>query len=367
MYTVCELGKYCIRQSLLDDSRRLPTDNEQPRRISDMVSTSQVDVVFSITRNAVLVLDDQHSTQIQFTSSLQYTVGRSIMVRNRAQLNNDEFNGDVFEAQKRLRKNLLDKQSIRDASSRDLAALMLLNLDDLTRCWSIATDWLRAELNCHRVDTGFGTADSSIYHPSFSESRSPDSDVPSFSGSNVFNQDPMMKKMWSAKRPLVLENVENDSTISPRMRIILRDVQTKSKFAFALKQRNKPYGLICADWTEHVAPQNGVLYECFEHAVTDVFSPIIGVAKQISDATFEKCSEQSQPTETIGWIESPLKQLTKTETEVARLVAQGLSYKEIARVRGRSFSTIDHQLRSIRKKLNVSSTAELVSQLAKNV
>ena len=57
--------------------------------------------------------------------------------------------------------------------------------------------------------------------------------------------------------------------------------------------------------------------------------------------------------------------LTASEIEVARLVAKGLSYKEIARIRRRSFSTIDHQLRSIRQKTGASSTSALVSLLAR--
>lgn len=51
--------------------------------------------------------------------------------------------------------------------------------------------------------------------------------------------------------------------------------------------------------------------------------------------------------------------LTPAERGVARLVAEGLSYKEVARKLERSFSTVDHQLRGIRAKLGASSTARL--------
>ena len=51
--------------------------------------------------------------------------------------------------------------------------------------------------------------------------------------------------------------------------------------------------------------------------------------------------------------------LTPAERGVAKLVAEGLSYKEVARKLGRSFSTVDHQLRSIRAKLGARSTARL--------
>jgi DNA-binding CsgD family transcriptional regulator len=51
--------------------------------------------------------------------------------------------------------------------------------------------------------------------------------------------------------------------------------------------------------------------------------------------------------------------LTAAEKRVAILVLQGCSYKEIARQLGRSRSTIDHQLRSLRGKLGVHSTPKL--------
>ena len=56
--------------------------------------------------------------------------------------------------------------------------------------------------------------------------------------------------------------------------------------------------------------------------------------------------------------------LSPAEWRVARLAVQGLSYKEIARELGRSPHTVDHQLRSIRSKLNVGSAAALVHLLA---
>ena len=41
-----------------------------------------------------------------------------------------------------------------------------------------------------------------------------------------------------------------------------------------------------------------------------------------------------------------------------------MSYKEIARHLNRSFSTVDHQLRSVRTKLGVRSTSRLVRLLS---
>jgi DNA-binding NarL/FixJ family response regulator len=96
-------------------------------------------------------------------------------------------------------------------------------------------------------------------------------------------------------------------------------------------------------------------------------SPIIAVAKEIADLNHEGWHRHWNS----NYVSRPalkpdfLAKLTSSEIDIARLVAKGLSYKEIARIRGRSFSTIDHQLRSIRQKTGMSSTSALVSLLAK--
>jgi hypothetical protein len=59
-------------------------------------------------------------------------------------VDNDGFCGGVFESQRRLRTQLLDRVAIRYVPARDLAAHMLLRLDDLPSCWFIATNLLRA-------------------------------------------------------------------------------------------------------------------------------------------------------------------------------------------------------------------------------
>jgi DNA-binding CsgD family transcriptional regulator len=66
----------------------------------------------------------------------------------------------------------------------------------------------------------------------------------------------------------------------------------------------------------------------------------------------------------LGMEPSLLAQLTPAERRVAELVAAGLSYKEIARRLDRSVSTIDHQLRSVRRKLGARSNSRLVRMLA---
>jgi DNA-binding CsgD family transcriptional regulator len=273
---------------------------------------------------------------------------------------------EVFSAQRRLRAQLLDSPVIRYTRARDLAAHMLLSLDDLPTCWSIATNWLRAELGCHRVDTGFGAQPSRDYFPGFAQAKNADYDVPSFGGTAVDNRDDAMQAMWLKPRPLIFADIKQDSRINMRLRQRLAGARTKSKFAGALRTGNRSYGLICADWTEHYVPQESALYDCFEQTAVDVLGPIIAVAKAIHDR--DQAIRHGRPEEGAVAITPDgvsLITLTVSEIEVARLVANGMSYKEIASSRGRSFSTIDHQLRSIRQKTGASSTSALISLLAK--
>jgi DNA-binding CsgD family transcriptional regulator len=266
---------------------------------------------------------------------------------------NEGTSGSVFEAQRQLRTRLLDRASIRYAPARDLAAHMLLRLDDLPECWLIATQWLRAELACHRVDTGFGIQQAREYFPGFAQARHKDFDVPSFGGGAVDNLDTAMQAMWLESRPLVYADIKQDSRVSISLRRRMAGARTKSKFGWALRSEDGAYGLICADWTEHLAPWESGLFDCFEQTVADVLSPIIVVAKGIDACKSFRGTDNAVSTT-----------LTQSELAVARLVAKGMSYKEIARSRGRSLSTIDHQLRSIRRKIAAPSTAALVSILA---
>jgi len=65
-----------------------------------------------------------------------------------------------------------------------------------------------------------------------------------------------------------------------------------------------------------------------------------------------------------GTARGALRDLTPAERRVAQLAATAMSYKEIARHLNRSFSTVDHQLRSVRRKLGVRSAGRLVRLLA---
>jgi DNA-binding CsgD family transcriptional regulator len=86
-----------------------------------------------------------------------------------------------------------------------------------------------------------------------------------------------------------------------------------------------------------------------------VLGPIISAARGLDEET-----RSGDPGDAC----SGLRALTPAERRVAQLAATGMSYKEIARRLNRSFSTIDHQLRSVREKLGVRSAGQLVRILA---
>jgi len=285
---------------------------------------------------------------------------------NGSQPHAEDVTATVFTMQRQLRARLLDNAAIHAPRGRDLAAHMLLHLDDLPTCWSIATGWLRAELGCQRVDTGFGRREAREYYPGFAQAKDPSYDVPSFGGSAVDNRDLAMQAMWRDHRPVIFADIKQDSRFTMGLRKRMSGAQTKSKFGWSLRTASGSYGLICADWTEHFAPWESGLYDCFEQTVAEVLSPVIAVAKDIAEWTGSgpPGGSTQQPAMGNPATAAPAG-LTRSEIEVAMLVAQGLSYKQIARMRDRSPSTIDHQLRSIRQKLGVTSTSALISMLAR--
>lgn len=155
--------------------------------------------------------------------------------------------GVVLLMQRQLRTHLLDNSAVRNPRARDLAAHMLLHIDDLPACWAIATGWLRTELGCQRVDTGFGRQETKDYFPGFAQARDPDYDVPAFGGAAVDNRDIAMQAMWHDPRPVIFADITQDSRVTMRLRQRMSGARTKSKFGWPLRTERGSYGLICAD------------------------------------------------------------------------------------------------------------------------
>lgn len=272
----------------------------------------------------------------------------------------------VQSTQLRLRDDLFGSpRRIRWHPARDLAAHMLLFVDDPRRCSAIAVEWIRTDLDCSRVDTGLGAANGATYHPGFAESRDTQSELLSYAGAQVNNAVQAMQLMWRAERPIVFREVAADGRFDAKLHDMLVGAGTTSKMAAPVAHRSRGIGLICADWVGREIPNSSALHERFESVVADVLGPILLASHEL--ASMRAAARRGQPgtdESDSGGDSRGLVLLTPAELKVAWLAASGLPYKLIADRLNKSFSTVDHQLRSIRQKLKVRTYAELSAMLA---
>jgi DNA-binding CsgD family transcriptional regulator len=267
----------------------------------------------------------------------------------------------IHSTQARLRDDLFSSVGrIRWRPARDLAAHMLLFIDDSKRCSAIAVEWIREDLGCSRVDTGIGHVTDTTYLPGYAESRDPDAEVPTYAGSRVNNSSGAMQLMWKTESPIVFRDVAADGRFDRQLHDMLLDAGTTSKMAAPIGYRGRSIGLICANWVGRPIPHSSGLHARYESVVTDVLGPILFSSHEL--AAIQAATGHAG----TGEGEQGLILLTPAELKVAWLAASGLPYKLIADRLNKSFSTVDHQLRSIRQKLNVRTYAELASLLAKS-
>lgn len=270
---------------------------------------------------------------------------------------------DILQAQRNLRAKLLDdRQTLPWQPARDLAAQLLLYLDDPNQCWKAGAEWLREMVDADRVDGGFAQPNQALYAPQIEALRS-DRFVPSVVGVHMNALDPGVTTVWATDGIVVFNDVANEGRMSAEMRAQLRDIGTRTKLSVALRDGDRPLGLMCADWMEpkHAwtasVGANLTLFACA------VLGPVLAVAQQLA-------ADDAVPAASMPLLADPvpmhpaLAGLTSAELRIAHMVARGMSYKEIARELNRSFSTVDHQLRSVRDKLGAQSTTRLVRMLA---
>lgn len=270
---------------------------------------------------------------------------------------------DILQAQRNLRSKLLDeRQTLPWQPARDLAAQLLLYLDDPDQCWKAAAEWLREMVDADRVDGGFAQPGDALYAPQI-EALRPDRFVPSVVGVNMNALDPGVRTVWASDGIVIFNDVANDGRMSAELRSQLRGIGTRTKLSVALRNGDRPLGLMCADWMEPkhawtaTVGANLTLFAC------GVLGPVLAVARQLASDDALVAPVVPQAPDRVP-MHPALAGLTCAELKIAHMVARGMSYKEIARELDRSFSTVDHQLRSVRDKLGAPSTARLVRMLA---
>tara|TARA_R110000851_G_C13088478_1_gene566603 strand:+ start:572 stop:1396 length:825 start_codon:yes stop_codon:yes gene_type:complete len=266
------------------------------------------------------------------------------------------YEESAFVAQQSLRHRLLDQHShIRHSRAKDLAAHLLLLIEDSCAAWQKCATWLRTELKVERVDGGFACPQQALYYPGQAESTCDSCRISTIRGIEVDNRSLAVRKIWAESKPVVFASLKTDTLFDTDLRRKFITTGIESKIAVSLKQAGHAFGLLCIDRAQgrHTSGWSQKQYDVFDSIVCDVVSPIMHQIHILARETEPHAQSKSKE----------IALLTPAEMEIARLASSGMSYKEIAKCKGRSFHTIDHQLRSIRRKLNISSHAKLVKLL----
>lgn len=263
----------------------------------------------------------------------------------------------ILSAQRRLKQSLLDSQALSWRPARDLAAQMLLCLEAPQSCWKVAAEWLLDELGVERVDGGWAQPTDDVYRAAqFEVIR--DTALPSMAGLTVKTRSRTLALLWNSSAPLVQEDMASTCLFDDDLRRYFLSQGVHTKMTTSIVHRGRPVGLICVDRVTRQRRWNQWQYDCFSAVVNQVMAPILDEVGQIHQTG--SCG----PTFMGDAEDGRFPVLTPTESKICDLAVQGWSYKEIAREMGRSLSTVDHHLRSVRQKLGVSSTAKLVTALS---
>jgi DNA-binding CsgD family transcriptional regulator len=279
-------------------------------------------------------------------------------------MNDDE----ILSRQRALRRRFFEgPQAVRWRPGRELIAQLLLSLDDPESCWRLTAHWLRDTLDADRVDGGFGgfvaAGGRRLDYVVRAEAQRMDQRLPSVLGRVFDARDPGLLAVWNAPDVLPIASVAQAPAMTAELRGHLQAMGTSAKLAMTMRDGTLPVGMVCADWHRESPRWSAAL--CLEVArlVRESLGPLMAATARLGTQSQARAG-MPEPRALGLDLAGSREALTAAERKVATLVATGLSYKEVARSLGRSLSTIDHQLRSIRRKLGVSSTARLVHLLS---
>ncbi|MBV8618533.1 MAG: helix-turn-helix transcriptional regulator [Curvibacter sp.] len=279
---------------------------------------------------------------------------------------------EILRVQRDMRARLFEgPQAVRWRPGRELAAQLLLYLDDPLGCWRLTTDWLLELLGADRVDGGFGgfvaSGGRTCDYVVMAEAQRAGAVLSSVLGLRFSATDAGLRTVWGQPGVMAIAEVSQARSLTEGVRNTLAAVGTAAKLALPVREGRRPVGMICADWGRETPRWNAEVCNQLQGLTQEVLGPVLATAGRLA------ADRQADVPATVdideGVLAPPasLAGLTAAELKVARLVARGLSYKEVARQLDRSPATVDHQLRSIRAKLGVRSTARLVHWLNDNV
>ncbi|RQH08982.1 GAF domain-containing protein [Paraburkholderia dinghuensis] len=257
-------------------------------------------------------------------------------------------------AQRSLRDSLLRQGGLVRADLRDLAAHLLLYLDEPAELLTVVLEWLTDRLNADRADAGLIAFGSHGYQPMKECIRPAFASMPSVIGTNFDLSDPTLELSIASRIPVVIDDVATDWRVSAPVRIQLGNAGVQRKLTMALRPVGRSVGLVCLDRGMGAPAWSPTAVETFAAVVGQILNPILRPITEGSEIQLPSTTPAPQAVA-----------LTSAEKRVAQLVLSGCSYKEIANRLGRAPSTIDHQLRGLREKLAVNSTPKLITALQK--
>jgi DNA-binding CsgD family transcriptional regulator len=201
---------------------------------------------------------------------------------------------------------------------------------------------MRAMVSANRADGGFVRRRADVYRPL----RVVADDATEVCEVHVRADDELVAAVLGRDRIVTVDDV--DSQLPPgSLRAQLCRSRTRSIVVRRLATDDDPFGLVCFDWVDaHHAttPEQLALLDLF---ISRVLAPLLRQA-------------WAAPPPGPGSAH-PL--LSPAELAAAELVAEGLTYDEIASALGKSVHTVGHQLASARRKTGARNSMELARAL----
>ena len=240
-----------------------------------------------------------------------------------------------------LRRSLLDGTrpvTSHERRDRDVAAHMLLHVDDPARVLELGTDHLVHELGTARADAGLVDRRDEKYLPTVVIAETAD-DRESIATTPLPNHHPVLKAVWASPGAVSFDQVVGNPALGS-LETVFSNLGMTAMLAAPIRHDGCPLGIICLDETDGTRR-----YRPADHERVDGF-----VQRQLAPVLHAALRRHAGRRTT----------LTSAEAAAVRLLAQGHSYGAIARQLAKSPRTIDNQLRSARRKADVRNAVELV-------
>lgn len=269
-------------------------------------------------------------------------------------MSQDSCSDFLLSTQRYLRDELLAKSSVISwAPARDLAAQLLLYLDDTDACWEMSVDWLQRYSDADRVEGSSLKFGSERYELGLVEARKAGEDIPSVNGLSIPSGSLVLRTLSAQSRPYVFTDVSQSVLMDEILKQSLVERGTRGKISAAIGYGGNTIGFICIDSVYRPFILTAQTFDRFEMVTGTVLSRILSASAQLVGRNFVDEA-----------VSVSLDNLSPAERRVLSLLISGLSYKQIASKVNRSVHTIDHQLRSIRGKLKVNSNVQLCGKFS---